>query len=162
MNIPSNLEHVSEETRNDIYVLCFLLKIRHKLQVRTVFCLVGCSCERHINMFTGDPLVKVIFDLKEVLVVVVYSNNRKQTYHRLYEGNSSHRKCVVLRKLGVYNTIIIFILEPNFIDNGLYQRGAKYACFRFRILDVKCQQQFNSAVLLVTTNHLVDEAGSLQ
>jgi hypothetical protein len=70
MNIPSNLEHMSEKTRNDIGIACFLLKIHDKFEVRTVFGFVGCSCERDINMFTGDPLVEVIFDLKELLAHV--------------------------------------------------------------------------------------------
>ena len=44
--------------------------------------------------------------------------------------------------LGVYNAVILFILEPDLIDNGLYERGTKYACFQIRILDVvNCQQQ---------------------
>jgi hypothetical protein len=67
MNIPSNLEHMLEETRNDISVACFLLKIQDKIEVRSVFGLVGCSCERNINVFTGDPLVEVVFNLKAVL-----------------------------------------------------------------------------------------------
>jgi hypothetical protein len=79
----------------------------------------------------------------------------KQTYHHLYKSNSSHWKYVVLRKLGVYDTIVLFILEPDFIDNSLYQRSTEYARFRYRILDVNCQQQYNSTA---TTVHLVNEA----
>ena len=67
MSIPSSLKHVLEETRNDIRVACFLLKISDEFEVRTVFALVGCSCERDIHMFTGDPLVEDIFNLKERL-----------------------------------------------------------------------------------------------
>ena len=44
----------------------------------------------------------------------------KQTYHCLYKCNGSHWKCVVLRKLRVYDTIVLFILEPDLIDNSLY------------------------------------------
>jgi hypothetical protein len=58
---------VLKETRNDIGVACFLLKISDEFEVCTVFALVGCSCERDIYMFTGDPLIEDIFDLKERL-----------------------------------------------------------------------------------------------
>jgi hypothetical protein len=58
---------MSEETRNDIGVVGFLLEIRDKFEVRPVFGLVGCSCERDIHMITGDPFVEVIFNLKAVL-----------------------------------------------------------------------------------------------
>lgn len=59
---------MSEETRNNVGVVCFLLEIQDKLKVRAVFGFVGCSCERDVDMITCDPLVEVIFDLKAVLV----------------------------------------------------------------------------------------------
>jgi hypothetical protein len=66
MDAPGILEHMSEKTRDDICLTCFLLEIGDKSEVGTVFGLVGCRSERDINMFTGDPLVEVIFNLKEV------------------------------------------------------------------------------------------------
>jgi hypothetical protein len=98
--------------------------------VRTVFGLVGCSGERDIDMFAGDPLVEVIFDLKEVLVI---NRNLKSLEIKLTtvctKAMVAVWKSVVLGKLRVYNTIILFILEPDLIDNSLYQRGPKYARF---------------------------------
>jgi hypothetical protein len=41
MNIPSNLEHMFEEARDDVCVACFLLKIRDKFEMGTVFAPVG-------------------------------------------------------------------------------------------------------------------------
>ena len=69
MDLPSSLKHMSEETRNNVSLTCFCLKICDTFEVGSVFGLVGCSSERDINMFAGDPLVKVVFDLKEVLVL---------------------------------------------------------------------------------------------
>jgi hypothetical protein len=66
MNLPSHLEHMPEQTRDDIGLLCFLFKIRDEPEVRKVFGLVGRSCERDINVFTRDPLVEVIFNLQAV------------------------------------------------------------------------------------------------
>lgn len=66
-DIPSLFEHVFEETWNDVGLACFLLEIHDKLEMRTVFGLIRRSCEGNINVFSGDPLVKVIFDLKGVL-----------------------------------------------------------------------------------------------
>ena len=66
-DIPSNFEHIFEETGNDIGVACFLLEICNKFEVRIVFSLVGCRCERDVNVFTHHPLVEVISDLKAVL-----------------------------------------------------------------------------------------------
>ena len=56
-----------KETRNNIGIASFLLKIHDKLEVHTVFGLVHCSCERDIDMIASDPLIEVIFDLKVVL-----------------------------------------------------------------------------------------------
>ena len=67
MNIPTNPEHASEQMWNDISIACFHLKICDEFEVRTVFGFVCCSRERNINMFTGDPLVEVIFNLKAVI-----------------------------------------------------------------------------------------------
>jgi hypothetical protein len=63
---PSSLEHMSEETWNDIGLACFLLKIDNPFEVGTVFLLVSCSRERDINLFPSDPFIEVVFDLKEV------------------------------------------------------------------------------------------------
>ena len=65
--IPSNLEHVFEQTRNDISIASFYLKIRNEFEVRAVFGFVCCTGERNVDMFTSDPLVEVIFNLKAVL-----------------------------------------------------------------------------------------------
>ena len=67
INTLSNLEHMFEETRDDISLMCFLLKIHDKFEVSAVFDLVGHSSNRNINMFTSDPLIEVIFNLKEML-----------------------------------------------------------------------------------------------
>ena len=63
---PSSLEHVLEETRNNVGLTCFLLKIGDAFEVGTVFLLVGCRSERDIRMFTSNPFVEIIFDLKEI------------------------------------------------------------------------------------------------
>lgn len=85
-------------------------------------------------MLPGDPLVEVIFDLKAVAPL---ASNKiwEATYHRVYKCNGCHWKFVLLRKLGVYNTVVLFIFEPQFIDNRLNEWGSKYARFRYRILD---------------------------
>ena len=56
---------MSEETWNDVGLMCFLLEILDTFEVGTVFLLVGCRSERDIDMFACDPLIKVIFDLKK-------------------------------------------------------------------------------------------------
>ena len=66
-DIPSLFEHVIEETQNDVGLMCFLLEIHDKLEMSTVFGLIRRSCEGNINVFSSDPLIKVIFDLKGVL-----------------------------------------------------------------------------------------------
>ena len=75
MNIPGHLEHMSEEPRNNVGVMCFLFKIHNKMEVRLVFGLVCCGCERDIYMFTGDPLVEVIFNLRVVLAMLEQNEN---------------------------------------------------------------------------------------
>ena len=55
-----------EETRNNVGLTCFLLKIGDAFEVGTVFLLVGCRSEWDIRMFTSNPFVEVIFDLKEI------------------------------------------------------------------------------------------------
>ena len=55
-----------EETRNNVGLMCFLLKIGDAFEVGTVFLLVGCRSERDIRMFTSNPFVEIIFDLKEI------------------------------------------------------------------------------------------------
>ena len=93
-------------------------------------------------MIANDPLVKVIFDLKVVLGrQEIECNYKEKTYHCQYKCNGSHWKWVVLQKFGMYNAVVLFILEPDLIDNNLYQKGMKYACFRIRILDIVNHQQ---------------------
>ena len=75
---PSNFEHVSEEMRNDIGVVCFLLKIRDTLVVGLVFSLVCCRSKRDVDVFASDPFVEVIFNLK-VLRRQNYSNDIPKT-----------------------------------------------------------------------------------
>ena len=141
-DIPSDFKHMFKETRNDIGIVSFLLKIHDKLEVCTVFGLVRCSCERDINMITSDPLIEVIFNLKVVLGrSEIECNYKEKTYHCQYKCNGNHWKWVVLRKFRKYNAVVLFILEPDLIDNGLYQRGTKYARFRIRILDIVNHQQ---------------------
>jgi hypothetical protein len=69
MDTPSSLEHMSEQTRDDVCLTGFLLKICDTFEVDTVFGLIGCSGERDVDVFSSDPLVEVIFDLKEELVI---------------------------------------------------------------------------------------------
>lgn len=66
-DIPSNFEHVSEKTRDDISILGFLFKIRNKFEVRAIFCLVGCSCESDVDMLPSDPLIEIVFNLIALL-----------------------------------------------------------------------------------------------
>jgi hypothetical protein len=66
---------MSEETWNDVGLTRFLLKIHDTFEVGAVFVLVGCSSESDINMFTCDPLIEVIFDLKEVKESLVRNGN---------------------------------------------------------------------------------------
>ena len=71
---------MSEEMWNDVGLACFLLKILDMFEVGAVFLLVGCSGERE---FSSDPLIKVIFDLKEVKELLRNGNSQlKLTYHR--------------------------------------------------------------------------------
>ena len=86
-DIPSDFKHMFKETRNNIGITSFLLKICDKLDVRTIFGLVCCSCERAINMITSDPLVEGIFDLKVVLGRQENECDYKEkTYHCQYSS----------------------------------------------------------------------------
>lgn len=67
IDLPSHLEHMFEETRHDVRLMRFLLEVRDKFEVGSVFSLVGCSGKGDINVFTSNPLVKVIFNLKKIL-----------------------------------------------------------------------------------------------
>jgi hypothetical protein len=124
---------MSEETRDDVGLACFLVKIHDTLEVGMVFGLVGCSSEWHIDMFASDPLIEVVFNLKKELKER-RRRFRKKTNHRQHESNGDLWKYIVLGKLGVYDTVIFFVLEPDLIDNSLNQRGTKYAGFQNRIL----------------------------
>lgn len=55
MDSPSTLEHMPEETRYNVGLTRFPLKIHDMLEVGLVFGLVSCSSESDINMFTSDP-----------------------------------------------------------------------------------------------------------
>ena len=140
---PSTLEHMPEESRDNICLTCFLLKICDTFEVGTVFGLIGRSGERDVDVFTCDPLVEIIFDLKEVTVLWDGSNLNEipniLTYHRQHKSDGNHRKWIILRKFRVNDTIVFFVLEPNLIDNGLYERGTKYSCFWNGILSTKLQ-----------------------
>ena len=54
-DVPSGLEHMPKETRNDVGFVCFLLEIHETLEVGTVFCLVCCGSERNIDVFNQSP-----------------------------------------------------------------------------------------------------------
>lgn len=56
-----------EETRDDVCIVCLLLKISDIIEVGAVFSLVGCSGERDIHMFASNPLIKVIFNLNKMI-----------------------------------------------------------------------------------------------
>jgi hypothetical protein len=107
-----------EETRNNVHFTRLLLKIGDTLEVGTVFCLVGCSGERYINVFPGNPLVEVIFDLKGGLRKFQYLNviPKDRTYQCQYKSNSDNWNSVVLGELRVYNTVILFVFKPDLID----------------------------------------------
>jgi hypothetical protein len=57
---------MSEEMWNDVGLVHFLLKILDTFEVGAIFLLVGCSRKRDVDMFSSDPFIKVIFNLKEV------------------------------------------------------------------------------------------------
>jgi hypothetical protein len=61
-------------------------------------------------------------------------SGKLNTNHRQHKSNGGLWKYIVLGKLGVYDTIIFFVLEPDLIDNSLNERGTKYASFQIRIL----------------------------
>jgi hypothetical protein len=69
IDLPSHLEHMFEETRYDVCLVRFLLEIRNKFEVGSVFSLVDCSGKGNINVFTGNPLVKVIFNLTIIKIL---------------------------------------------------------------------------------------------
>ena len=123
-----------EEVRDNVCIMCFLFKIHDTLEVGKVFGLVGCHSEMDINVFTSDPFVKVVFDLKEVLrddrpLKWPSEIPQKIAYHHQHKSDGSHGKCIFLGKLRVYGTFVLFILEPGLIANSLYQKSTKYACF---------------------------------
>jgi hypothetical protein len=120
---------VFEEARDDVCLACFLLEIHDTFKVGTVFGFVGCGGERDVDVFTSDPLVKVILDLRKKKALGNIFREFK-TYHRLHESDGSHWKYIILGKLRVYSAVILFIFEPDLIDESLYKRGAEYACFR--------------------------------
>jgi hypothetical protein len=138
MDPPSSLEHMFEETRDDGCLTGFLLEIHDTFEVGMIFGFVGWSSERDIDVFASDPLVEVIFDLKEELI---NRNNlnvipKIKTYHCEHKSDGSHWKYVIFGKFRVYNTVIVLVLEPDLVDDGLYQGGTKYSCFQCGILSV--------------------------
>jgi len=124
---------VSKETRNDVSLVRFLLKIHETFEVGTVFRLVCRSSERNVDVFTRHPLIEIIFDLRQGKSDVMFISPKK-TYQSLDESNHRHRKLVVLGKLGVDGAIILFVLEPDLVDKSLDQRCTKDACLQCRIL----------------------------
>ena len=141
-DIPSSLEHMSKEIRNDVSLACFL-KIHEMLEVCTVFCLVCHGSERNINVFNSHPLIEIVFNLSKAKLEMMFVQlPKKKTYHSLDESNHCHWKHVILRKLRVDGTIILFVLEPNLVDKHLNQRCTKDACLQCRILHTKCQSWY--------------------
>ena len=69
---------MSEEAWDDVRILCFLLKIHDTLEVGTVFGLVGRSGEWDVDVFTSDPLIQVIFDLKKRIKRTTKEISRKK------------------------------------------------------------------------------------
>ena len=141
--------------------------------------LVFCTYLSHFStvldvFFSGQPVISSTLSSR-VRVPVSFPTPRgwpmplpnfeseNRTYQCLYKCNGSHRKfiIIILQKLWMYNTIIIFILEPNLVDNSLYDRRTKYPHFLNRILDVNCQQQYNLNITAITV-HLVNEAITFQ
>lgn len=118
MDLPSILEHVFEEARDNVCIACLLLKTGDTLEVGTEFCLVGCSGERYVNVFPGNPLVKVIFNLHISLRKCKQLNmiQKDNTYHSQYKSHGDNWNCFVLGELGVYDTVILFVLKPDLID----------------------------------------------
>ena len=121
----STLEHMPEETRDNVCLACFLLKIHDTLEVGLIFCLIDCSSERYVDVIPSDPLVEVIFNLEKVLKVENKTKNILEAYHHQHKSDGSYWKSAILGKLGVNDTFILFILKPSFIDDGLYQRRTK-------------------------------------
>ena len=66
-----------------------------------VFRLVSCSGERNINVFTCDPLVKIIFNLREIVKYLIAISKFK-TYQSQYKSQRNHRKGVILGELRMY------------------------------------------------------------
>ena len=71
-DIPSSLEHMSKETRNDVSLVCFLLEIHETLEVCTVFCLVCHGSERNIDVFTSHPLIEIVFNLSKAKLEMMF------------------------------------------------------------------------------------------
>ena len=135
---------MSKETRNDVSLACFLLEIYETLEVGMVFCLVHHGSERNIDVFTSHPLIKIVFNLSKAKLEMMFVQlPKKKTYHSLDESNHCHQKHVILRKLRVDGTIILFVLEPNLVDKHLDQRRTKDACLQCRILHTKCQSWYS-------------------
>ena len=165
MNIPSNPEHVSEQTRNDISITCFHLKIHDEFEVRAIFGFVRCSRERNINIFTSDPLVEVIFNLKAVLGYCNKLNVTSSPKTRLTSvctnamvdvGSVSFSKnsgCITPSSSLFLNQTLLIIVCMIGAQN--------IPRFHNRILDVNCQQQYNLN-MTATTVHLVNETISFQ
>ena len=59
-----------------------------------------------------------------------------KAYHCQHKSDRNHSEYAILRKLGVNNTIIFFVLEPDFVNDGLDKGGTKYSGFGCRNLSV--------------------------
>ena len=77
-DIPSSLEHMPKETRNDVGFVCFLLEIHKTLEVGMVFCLVCCGSERNIDVFTSHPLIEIVFDLSKAKLDMIFNLPKKR------------------------------------------------------------------------------------
>ena len=126
---PSNLEDIFEETRDNVFLTGFLIKVCDAFEVCAEFSLVGGSRERNINMFTRDPFIKVIFNLKDKSRYIQVLIPEIKAYHCQHKSDCNHSEYSILRKLGVNNTVIFFVLEPDFVDDGLDKGGTKYSGF---------------------------------
>ena len=63
---------MSKETRNDVSLMCFLLKIHKMLEVGIVFQLVHHGSEGNIDMFTSHPLSEIVFDLSKAKLEMMF------------------------------------------------------------------------------------------
>ena len=84
-------------------------------------------------MFTGNPFIKVVFNLGSESV-----NRKKEinmrTYNSQHKGNGRQQKHFILKKLRVDHAIIFSASEPSLVDECLDNRCKKYPHFLLRVL----------------------------